>query len=36
LTGVVGAIDTGLVAFGFLLARKVDGEALHSSYFEAR
>jgi hypothetical protein len=31
LTGMTGAIDGGLVAFGLLLARQVYGEALHSS-----
>ena len=36
LTWMAGAIDRGLVAFCLLLAREVDGEALHSTYFEAR
>jgi hypothetical protein len=33
---MAAAIDRGLVAFCFLLAGEVDGEALHSTYFEAR
>jgi hypothetical protein len=36
LTWMAAAIDRGLVAFCFLLAGEVDGEALHATYFEAR
>ena len=35
LTWVAGAIDRGFVAFGFLLARQVYGEALHPSEIKA-
>jgi hypothetical protein len=35
LTWVAGAIDRGFVAFGFLLARQVYGQAFHSSEIKA-
>ena len=35
LTWVAGAIDGGFMTLGFLLARQVYGEALHSSEIKA-